>query len=301
MFSKLKITYFILSVMLFFQLTAQENINDSKAQAEGQTAIMLKQLFDPPVVFNLGDYRGNKTEEAHLSAIKNSLMTNKDVNVPIKKQGLSPLMLAVLAERYQVVELLLSMGAEVNYENPTGLTALMLCVGRRNVFIANMLIDKGAKIETDKYSALTVALSNFDVVMIQFLISRGASVDYKDSKGETPKDYLDAKYKMVSNMLVRKEQRIINNNLVLFKDIRVNKATFENAVMKDVMLFLKATYFRDYTIIYSSDMSKNLIVNTSISESLLPDALRIILDSVELDYHVDEINKRITIFQKKKK
>lgn len=73
------------------------------------------------------------------------------------KQGFTPLMYAVLSERAGTVRLLLSSGANVNYQSMDGFSALHLAVGNNeHPDIARMLLDAGADLRLKTKFGLSV-------------------------------------------------------------------------------------------------------------------------------------------------
>lgn len=73
------------------------------------------------------------------------------------EQGFSPLMYSVLSERAETVRLLLSSGANVNYQSMDGFSALHIAVGNNeHPIIARMLLDAGADLRLKTKFGLSV-------------------------------------------------------------------------------------------------------------------------------------------------
>ncbi len=111
-----------------------------------------------------------------------------DVNAR-DNRGNTPLHLAVLADKLQVVEKLIEGGADVNAKNNHGATPLHWAALNQNVNILEKLIEKGANVnEKNKYDnvPLHYAAGYGSLSVIEKLIEGGADVNAKNNNGNTP-------------------------------------------------------------------------------------------------------------------
>ncbi|WP_353280593.1 ankyrin repeat domain-containing protein [Wolbachia endosymbiont (group B) of Silvanus unidentatus] len=111
-----------------------------------------------------------------------------DVNAR-DNRGNTPLHLAVLADKLQVVEKLIEGGADVNAKNNHGATPLHWAALNQNVNIVEKLIEKGANVnEKNKYDnvPLHYAAGYGSLSVIEKLIEEGADINAKSSNGDTP-------------------------------------------------------------------------------------------------------------------
>ncbi|EEU38731.1 uncharacterized protein NECHADRAFT_45674 [Fusarium vanettenii 77-13-4] len=109
--------------------------------------------------------------------------------------GFTPLMAAARTGHPAVVELLLKKGAAPNFKSSNGTTALYGAANARNnrVEVVRLLLDHGAKVdltspEVGNETPLMVAITQArDPAVVGMLIEAGASLQAKNSKGETAK------------------------------------------------------------------------------------------------------------------
>jgi ankyrin repeat protein len=99
------------------------------------------------------------------------------------EEGYFPLHVAVRENRYQVVALLLSKGADVNARSSVGETALHLV---RNVKTAELLLSKGADVNARDTQFNMTPLFNADVKVSSILLSKGADMEATSNEGHTP-------------------------------------------------------------------------------------------------------------------
>lgn len=98
--------------------------------------------------------------------------------------GFTPLILACLHEKYNVVKFLLENNADVNARNIRGTTPFIAAVHKGNVYVANSILNKMdvkfASIntpKTDGYTALMIASEHGNQDMVKFLVENGANVN----------------------------------------------------------------------------------------------------------------------------
>jgi len=118
------------------------------------------------------------------------LLLSKGANVNQENyDGWTPLLSASYGGKLDMVQLLVANGADVNastYEE--GVTPLMLAAESCPVPIAAFLVSKGAKVnatDNNERTALMHAAMDGDADMCEYLISQGADVDAWDMNGYT--------------------------------------------------------------------------------------------------------------------
>ncbi|KAJ3116059.1 hypothetical protein HDU96_010525 [Phlyctochytrium bullatum] len=137
----------------------------------------------------------------HLAATGNHLLTmtlllahNHAVDAhPPTDRWTTPLHLAVQSGHIEAADVLLDHGANLEQRNELALTPLLIAVQSNNVDMVGLLLDRGADLAVkDAFGdgVLHAALSPSGRVerepMIRLLVSRGAAVNARGSKGYTP-------------------------------------------------------------------------------------------------------------------
>lgn len=148
----------------------------------------------------------DKSAEEKREKILNLVFAN-GLNVKaVDNWGITILMKAIQYQNFPVIERLIKMGVDVNAKGKRGETALILAAGNSSPKIVEMLVEAGADVNAAyeytnesygkyyyfcytplTYAALGIsddpnAEMNF---IVDYLISRGANVNYKCSNGET--------------------------------------------------------------------------------------------------------------------
>lgn len=99
-------------------------------------------------------------------------------------------MIAASAGHIEMVEALISRGAEVTAQNNNGQTSLHYAASRDRLDVARVLLDKGAEVNSrDKMGSCPLhrAASRGHVKMVELLISRPSiQLNPADSVGNTP-------------------------------------------------------------------------------------------------------------------
>jgi|GEM_PF-5707796 len=110
-------------------------------------------------------------------------------NVRNIAQGLdSELLIASMNGQLSEVESLLSQGANIDYQNATGLSALLLAVDKGHSEVATALLSKDANPDLKDYfgtTALMYSVRNDDLVLAKLLIKHKADVGAKDNFGDS--------------------------------------------------------------------------------------------------------------------
>ena len=123
-------------------------------------------------------------KEGNIEAVKQHLANGADVNA--KDDGWTPLHNAAGYSTKEMVELLISNGANVNAKNEDGWTPLHDAATKE---VAELLIDKGADMEAkdkDDWTPLHKAAFGGHKEMVELLIAEGADVNAKGEDEWTP-------------------------------------------------------------------------------------------------------------------
>jgi ankyrin repeat protein len=141
--------------------------------------------------FTPGDLWGVFSSNNHQDPV--SLLTVHGVDTRDMKNGYTPLHLCLFASRHkELLQLLVSKGADVNAQAASGATPLFFAVLRDQPDDVKFLIDKGANVNAaDAYgdTILDAALHLQYGSMIQILVDRGADVNAKDQSEHRPLTY----------------------------------------------------------------------------------------------------------------
>lgn len=157
---------------------------------------------------NMKDEKGNAP--LHLALTKDGLEPifdkmleqGADVNVGGRSkliENQTPLYIAVVKKREDLVQKLLEKGADSNIKDSEGAFPLAESViGRVNPNIAKMLLDKGANVnaqEKNGATALIYVATNKQITadtraeLVRLLLDKGADKTIKDTKGRTAADW----------------------------------------------------------------------------------------------------------------
>lgn len=127
----------------------------------------------------------------HTAAVKLLLDMGSDINAQIETNRNTALTLACFQGRHEVVSLLLDRKANVEHRAKTGLTPLMEAASGGYVDVGRVLLDKGADVNatpvpSSRDTALTIAADKGHVRFVELLLHRGAAVEVKNKKGNSP-------------------------------------------------------------------------------------------------------------------
>ena len=113
----------------------------------------------------------------------------KDVNVNYQNDnGFTALMHAAQRNNFEIVNLLINVGAKVNIQNNAGISAHMLATGFGYYEMLKLLLDKGANVNTTSSlgtTALMSAVSNGHTDIVRLLLERNADVNIENFIGAT--------------------------------------------------------------------------------------------------------------------
>lgn len=119
-------------------------------------------------------------EAGDLQQVRRLLNSGADANFQEKQNGWSPLHSAVQCDRADLVELLLTHGADPCLRKHNGATALIIAGIEGNVQVLQLLLDAGADVnerDLHGFTALMEAAGRGHVEALRFLHSRGAQVN----------------------------------------------------------------------------------------------------------------------------
>ena len=127
----------------------------------------------------------------HTSAVRLLLDMGSDINAQIETNRNTALTLACFQGRNEVVSLLLDRKANVEHRAKTGLTPLMEAASGGYIEVGRVLLDKGADVNaapvpSSRDTALTIAADKGHLKFVDLLLSRGAAVEVKNKKGNSP-------------------------------------------------------------------------------------------------------------------
>ncbi|XP_069125262.1 ankyrin repeat and KH domain-containing protein 1-like isoform X1 [Argopecten irradians] len=127
----------------------------------------------------------------HTPAVKLLLDMGSDINAQIETNRNTALTLACFQGRHEVVSLLVDRKANIEHRAKTGLTPLMEAASGGYVEVGRVLLDKGADVNappvpSSRDTALTIAADKGHYRFVELLLLRGAAVDVKNKKGNSP-------------------------------------------------------------------------------------------------------------------
>jgi len=117
---------------------------------------------------------------------------NVDIDVREPKEGLTPLMFAVLNQQNKMAMMLVEQTANPNMKDFHGRTSLYIAVQNNNLEMAIFLVENGASpnlSDIEDVSPLHTAAAMGNEQMVRALVQRGAWVNLRDNQGETPLFY----------------------------------------------------------------------------------------------------------------
>jgi hypothetical protein len=126
-------------------------------------------------------------QEDNLEALT-ALIAGMDVNLRDKRSNTTALEHAVRNANREMVQLLLSAGANVNLKNESGETVLMMMDGDATSDLVWDLINVGAKVnqkDNADNTALMQAATTNNLEAVKTLIDAGAEVDARNKRGQT--------------------------------------------------------------------------------------------------------------------
>lgn len=121
-------------------------------------------------------------EDGQVEHVKTLLKSGADVNA----KGNSPICIAVIHQRLEILSLLLDDGANPNSIDKRGCSALYWAANTKQSDAVALLLSKGAKVEpgSGPYPLIEAAALGDDRA-IQLLLAKGADVTVNDERGNT--------------------------------------------------------------------------------------------------------------------
>jgi len=148
------------------------------------------------------------TLSGNLELTKTLLDKSADPNLQGKIVGLSPIILAVHNNNdVPMAQLLLEKNANPNLKTYIGFTALMYAVLNGNTQMVDLLISKGANVNDQEFIAgltsLIIAIANKNTELTDILLANGADVKIKDKSGQNAINYAkETKAKEIIDLVV---------------------------------------------------------------------------------------------------
>lgn len=122
----------------------------------------------------------------HLSSLNKLLQRGVDPNVP-DKDGNAALLIALRSESFQAAERLIAHAAtDLNQANAANETPLMMAALRGRLDLVKKLVERGAKINREGWTPLHYACSGPDNGVAAWLLEQGAHIDARAPNGSTP-------------------------------------------------------------------------------------------------------------------
>jgi uncharacterized delta-60 repeat protein len=138
-------------------------------------------------------------KEGNIELVRLLLKSGADVSVrSTSSTGSSPLLFAIGLRHLAIAEALVEAGADVNQAGRDGQSPLCMASARGYRDGADWLLAKGARLDQFgnedtvgvRHPPLTVALIGGQVLLAEFLLSKGASIESTNSNGDTPLRHL---------------------------------------------------------------------------------------------------------------
>jgi len=166
---------------------------------------------NPGLVSANSDGRGGNTLFLAVSLGKEDMveyLLSKGANVNGRNvEGLRPLHVAALKNRTRIAGILLSKGAAVNAQDNDGETPLHYAVGNDSRDMADLLLAHGASATTPDAGGRSPIFYARSIIMASILITGGADPGIKDYRGNTPSQWAAAEgHPDVSRYLALREK-----------------------------------------------------------------------------------------------
>ncbi len=149
------------------------------------------ELFDNGIPFTADSF-AHFIEKDDKTTCQKFIDAGMNVN-SCTETGVPLLCIAARFENFELLEWLLSLGADLNaVSKDRGYTAVMDSVWKKNYKMTEYLISKGASLDvisTDGQPVLVLAVGNGDKKIVELLVKSGADSNIKDSMDMSARDY----------------------------------------------------------------------------------------------------------------
>ena len=188
---KLRYELLALTISAIFLINCA-GIDEGPTQYEDLNKIKSIVSKNPDKINELDEY-GNSylhlsVREGNIEIVEFLISQGAEVNIK-DSLGVTPLQVAARAGRLEIVEYLLSKGAKVGVKDHTGITPLHDAVIKEHIQIVKILVSHGANINTadsGNQTALHDAIMLKNIEISDFLLTKGANVNTKNDQGRSP-------------------------------------------------------------------------------------------------------------------
>jgi ankyrin repeat protein len=151
-------------------------------------------LITPDLDINAMDYHGMTAiqlavRDDNLEIMEILISNGADVNIAVTHRKYTPLHIAAYGKKIEIATLLINNGADVNQLDKDGATALHLAVRRGSDEMVNLLIARGADVNSqdfEDYTPLHNAAWNGHLGIVKMLVNQGADINLASYDGNTP-------------------------------------------------------------------------------------------------------------------
>ncbi|MEJ2317473.1 MAG: ankyrin repeat domain-containing protein [Gammaproteobacteria bacterium] len=166
----------------------------SHAAMAGHTAVV-EQLIKHGAVIDLADNWGATplmyaVKSGNLAVAGLLIKSGANVNRPLDKSLMSPLMMAAFRGDNAMIKLLLDNKADIEQTNSASETALMMAINRQRIESVKLLLKRGADVLRPRSSlgnsVLHYAAMGDSVELVQALLAQEARMDTQNAYGLTP-------------------------------------------------------------------------------------------------------------------
>lgn len=132
----------------------------------------------------------DEVKKGNVENVRMILTESPDIVNITSESGATPLLYAIQNSNFQIVELLLSKGADINKRSATGASPLLFAIQKGRNAIVNALIENGADINErhiqNGSTPLLIAAQHGHIDIVKQLVRSGAIVNKANNHGVTP-------------------------------------------------------------------------------------------------------------------